>query len=63
MSWHPAHEQWGATQMQNRFQRVAKRFMLPIDYQAWVAVRAVGESVSRVGSGDFAAGQRLSPRR
>ena len=54
MSWHPAHEQWGATQMQNRFQRAAKRFMLPIDYQAWVAVRALGESVSRVGSGDFA---------
>jgi ABC transporter substrate binding protein (PQQ-dependent alcohol dehydrogenase system) len=54
MSWHPAHEQWGATQMQNRFQRFAKRFMLPVDYQAWVAVRAVGESASRVGSGDFA---------
>jgi ABC transporter substrate binding protein (PQQ-dependent alcohol dehydrogenase system) len=54
MSWHPAHEQWGATQMQNRFQRFAKRFMLPLDYQAWVAVRAVGEGASRVGSGDFA---------
>jgi ABC transporter substrate binding protein (PQQ-dependent alcohol dehydrogenase system) len=53
MSWHPAHEQWGATQMQNRFQRAAKRFMLPLDYQAWVAVRAIGESASRVGSGDF----------
>jgi len=53
MSWHPAHEQWGATQMQNRFQRFAKRFMLPLDYQAWVAVRAVGESASRAGS-DFA---------
>ena len=55
MSWHPAHEQWGATQMQNRFQRFAKRFMLPLDYQAWVAVRAVGEGASRAGSGDFAA--------
>ena len=54
MSWHPAHEQWGATQMQNRFQRFAKRFMLPLDYQAWVAVRAVGEGASRVGSGAFA---------
>jgi ABC transporter substrate binding protein (PQQ-dependent alcohol dehydrogenase system) len=54
VSWHPAHEQWGATQMQNRFQRFAKRFMLPLDYQAWVAVRTVGESTSRVGSGDFA---------
>jgi ABC transporter substrate binding protein (PQQ-dependent alcohol dehydrogenase system) len=40
--------------MQNRFQRAVKRFMLPVDYQAWVAVRALGESVSRAGSGDFA---------
>jgi ABC transporter substrate binding protein (PQQ-dependent alcohol dehydrogenase system) len=55
MSWHPAHEQWGATQMQNRFQRFAKRFMLPLDYQAWLAVRAIGESASRTGSGEFAA--------
>jgi ABC transporter substrate binding protein (PQQ-dependent alcohol dehydrogenase system) len=53
MSWHPAHEQWGATQMQNRFQRFAKRFMLSLDYQAWLAVRAIGEGASRVGSGDF----------
>ena len=55
MSWHPAHEQWGATQMQNRFQRFAKRFMLPLDYQAWVAVRAVGEASSRVNPENFAA--------
>lgn len=55
MSWHPAHEQWGATQMQNRFQRFAKRFMMPLDYQAWVAVRAVGEAASRVNPEDFAA--------
>jgi len=54
MSWHPAHEQWGATQMQNRFQRFAKRFMLPLDYQAWVAVRAIGEAATRTHSGDFA---------
>ncbi len=54
MSWHPAHEQWGATQMQNRFQRFANRFMLPLDYQAWVAVRAIGEGVTRTGSADLA---------
>jgi ABC transporter substrate binding protein (PQQ-dependent alcohol dehydrogenase system) len=40
--------------MQNRFKRFSKRFMLPLDYQAWVAVRAVGEGASRVGSGDLA---------
>jgi ABC transporter substrate binding protein (PQQ-dependent alcohol dehydrogenase system) len=54
MSWHPAHEQWGATQMQNRFQRFAHRFMLPLDHQAWIAVRAIGEAASRTNSGDYA---------
>jgi ABC transporter substrate binding protein (PQQ-dependent alcohol dehydrogenase system) len=54
MSWHPAHEQWGATQMQNRFQRFANRFMLPLDYQAWVAVRTIGEGVTRTGSTELA---------
>jgi ABC transporter substrate binding protein (PQQ-dependent alcohol dehydrogenase system) len=53
MSWHPAHEQWGATQMQNRFQRFAKRFMWPLDYQAWIAIRAIGEAATRNPSGGF----------
>lgn len=53
VSWHPAHEQWGATQMQNRFQRSAGRFMLPLDHQAWIAVRAVGEAASRTGSVEY----------
>ena len=53
-SWHPAHEQWGATQMQNRFQRLAKRFMWPVDYQAWIAVRAIGEGTTRAASTEFA---------
>jgi ABC transporter substrate binding protein (PQQ-dependent alcohol dehydrogenase system) len=52
-SWHPAHEQWGATQMQNRFQAYANRFMLPLDYQAWVAVRTVGEAATRTNSADY----------
>lgn len=55
MSWHPAHQSWGATQMQNRFRRFAGRFMLPVDFQAWVAVRAIGEGASRAQSGDAAA--------
>jgi ABC transporter substrate binding protein (PQQ-dependent alcohol dehydrogenase system) len=54
MSWHPAHEQWGATQMQNRFQRFAHRFMLPLDHQAWIAIRAIGEAASRTQSGNYA---------
>jgi ABC transporter substrate binding protein (PQQ-dependent alcohol dehydrogenase system) len=47
-SWHPTHEYWGAGQLQNRFRRAAERTMRPVDYQAWVAVRAIGEAVTRV---------------
>ena len=46
-SWHPALEQWGATQLQNRFRRLAGRAMRPLDYDAWVAVRSIGEAASR----------------
>ena len=52
-SWHPAHEQWGATQMQNRFQRLAKRHMQPMDHHGWLGVRAIGEAATRTNSGDF----------
>ncbi len=50
MSWHPALEQWGATQFQNRFRRLANRPMRPLDYDVWVAVRSVGEAATRTGS-------------
>ena len=46
-SWHPALEQWGATQIQNRFRRLANRPMESLDYDAWVAVRAIGEAGTR----------------
>jgi ABC transporter substrate binding protein (PQQ-dependent alcohol dehydrogenase system) len=46
-SWHPALEQWGATQLQNRFRRLANRAMRPLDYDAWVAVRSIGEAATR----------------
>ncbi len=46
-SWHPALEQWGGTQFQNRFRRSANRTMLPLDYDVWLAVRAVGEAATR----------------
>jgi ABC transporter substrate binding protein (PQQ-dependent alcohol dehydrogenase system) len=62
-SWHVAHEHWGAAQLQNRFRRVANRPMRPIDYHAWIAVRAIGEAVTRVKQVDAAAigGFMLSP--
>ena len=46
-SWHPALEQWGATQLQNRFRRLANRTMRPLDYDVWVAVRSIGEAATR----------------
>ena len=51
--WHPALELWGGTQFQNRFRKLANRIMRPLDYNVWLAVRAVGEAVSRKKTGDF----------
>ena len=52
-SWHPAIEMWGGTQFQNRFKRMANRDMRPIDYNAWMAARMIGEAASRSKSGTF----------
>lgn len=52
VSWHPALEQWGATQFQNRFRRLAGRAMRPLDYDVWVAVRSIGEAATRAKSAD-----------
>ena len=49
-SWHPALEQWGATQFQNRFLRLANRPMRALDYNVWVAVRSIGEAATRARS-------------
>lgn len=51
-SWHPAQEAWGATQFQRRFERKAGRLMRPIDYQAWAALRVLGEAATRTNSAD-----------
>jgi ABC transporter substrate binding protein (PQQ-dependent alcohol dehydrogenase system) len=54
-AWARPHEQWGATQLQDRFLRQAKRWMTDRDYAAWMAVRAVGEAATRAHSTDPAA--------
>lgn len=53
-SWHPALELWGGTQFQNRFKRMNNRIMRPLDYDAWLAVRVVGEAATRTKSNTFA---------
>ncbi len=53
-TWHPAMEAWGSTQLQTRFEKQSTRFMRPEDYNAWMAIRAVGEGATRSRSADFA---------
>lgn len=53
-TWHPAVELWGGTQFQNRFKRLANRLMRPLDYNAWMAVRSVGEAATRKKTGKAA---------
>ena len=49
-AWHPASEQWGGTQIQNRFAKATGRRMLSKDMSAWTAVRIVGDAATRTQS-------------
>lgn len=51
--WSRVNEQWGGTQLQSRFEKLADRWMLPRDYAAWLAVRSVGEAATRTGATGF----------
>ena len=53
--WDRVHEQWGATQLHSRFEKLAGRWMTMRDHAAWLAVRAVGEAATRTRSTDPAA--------
>jgi ABC transporter substrate binding protein (PQQ-dependent alcohol dehydrogenase system) len=47
-NWHRSHEQWGGTQLQRRFKKLAERDMTPRDYAAWAAVRSIGEATTQI---------------
>jgi len=53
-SWHPASEQWGGMQIQNRFEAAIGRRMVSVDMNAWTAARSIGEGATRTMSGDAA---------
>ncbi|MDO6585417.1 ABC transporter substrate-binding protein [Salipiger sp. 1_MG-2023] len=53
-AWAPVMEQWGAAQLQSRFEDSAQRDMRSADYGAWAALRTLGEAVTRTGSDDLA---------
>jgi len=44
---HGAHEAWGATQFQTRFGKLSGRYVRQEDYNVWLALRVVGEAVTR----------------
>lgn len=50
--WDAQAEDWGAQQLQNRFRKLAGRPMTPVDYAAWLSVRAVGEAAGRAGKAE-----------
>ncbi len=49
-NWDPAHEQWGAAQLQNRFMQTFRRQMNARDNAAWLAMRMIGEAATRTSS-------------
>ncbi len=51
-SWDASNDQWGATQMQDRFVKEFARRMTARDMQAWMAVRMIGESATHTDSTD-----------
>ena len=46
-TFHGAHEAWGATQFQTRFEELTDRYVRPEDYNTWLALRVIGEAVTR----------------
>lgn len=50
--WHAGHESWGATQLQRRFEKAARRHMRDEDYLVWLAFRSLGEAVTRTNASD-----------
>ena len=55
LTWHPAHEAYGATQFQTRFEELSGRYAREEDYQVWLALRVIGEAVTRTSQADPAA--------
>jgi len=52
VGWSPVIEQWGAAQLQSRFEEQHARDMTAQDYAAWAAVRTLGEAMTRTNATD-----------
>lgn len=53
VSWHASQEAWAGMQMQSRFEEQSARPMRAEDWNAWVAIRALGEGATRTNSVGF----------
>ncbi len=51
-TWDASMDQWGATQLQNSFADHFHRQMNKRDYNAWVAMRMIGDGVTHKNTGD-----------
>jgi ABC transporter substrate binding protein (PQQ-dependent alcohol dehydrogenase system) len=49
VAWHRSFEEYAGQEMQNRFERYAKRSMTERDYEGWLAVHIFGEAMLRTG--------------
>ncbi|MFT5719928.1 MAG: ABC transporter substrate binding protein (PQQ-dependent alcohol dehydrogenase system) [Motiliproteus sp.] len=52
VGWHRVVEQWGAAQLQSRFQQSAGRWMNGSDYAGWIALRSIGEGIAALNDPD-----------
>ena len=52
VNFHGAHEAYGATQFQTRFDDLTGRYVRPEDFNVWLALRVVGEAVTRASTAD-----------
>ena len=51
--WHKVIEQWGAAQMQSRFEKFASRWMESKDYSNWLAIRTIITAISKTNTANF----------
>lgn len=54
-SWDASNDQWGATQLQDRFEKKYIRHMSALDMNGWTAARMIGEAASHGAFKDAAA--------
>ncbi|WP_417211261.1 ABC transporter substrate-binding protein [Antarctobacter sp.] len=52
VTFHAAHEAWGTTQYHTRFEEMTGRYAKAEDYNVWLALRVVGEAVTRASTTD-----------